>query len=129
MPEPRLLQLARELEWLGCELEFYGQQHAQRGFPIAGESWTTFLEKQRGVLATADKIERELKGAVRFNPTSLVGVDFPLEETLDSVSELMAAVDAIKQAASLAVQVLPSKVRAFTHMVEVYLDAVGPLEG
>ena len=26
MPEPPLLQLAQELEWLGCELEYCGHQ-------------------------------------------------------------------------------------------------------
>ena len=80
VPEPRILQLAYELEWLGCELEYYGQKHAHQGFPKAGEAWETFLEKQRGVLSTAEKIERELKSAIRFNPKSLVGIDYPLEQ-------------------------------------------------
>jgi hypothetical protein len=125
MAESKLLQLAYELEWLGCELEYCGQKHALQGFPNAGEAWTTFLEKQRGVLTTADKIQRELKAAVRFNPTSLVGVEFPLEETLDNVSEMMAAVEDIKETAVHAVHNLPAKVRAFTRMVANYLDTVG----
>ena len=64
MAEPTILQLAQDLEWLGCEEEHYGHKHAMEGFPEAGPSWDTFREKQRGVLITADKIERELKNAV-----------------------------------------------------------------
>lgn len=122
MAEPRILQLAQDLEWLGCELEYLGQKHAHLGFPNSGADWEAFLKKQRGVLGTADKIERELKDAVRFNPTSLVGVDFPLKETLDSVTELMAAVEEIKQAAVYAVHNLPPLVRKYTRMVDEYLN-------
>ncbi len=129
MAERKLLQLAQDLEWLGCELEYLGQKHALLGFPNSGEAWMTFIDKQRGVLVTADKVERELKDAVRFNPTSLVGVEFPLEETLDSVSDLISAVEDIKETAVNAVQYLPTKVRKFTRMVDDYLDTPGPLDG
>jgi hypothetical protein len=125
MAEPKLLQLARELEWLGVELEYVGQKHAHLGFPNEGEAWTSFLIKQRGVLVTADKIERELKDALRFNPSTLVGVDFPVKETLDSLTELLAAVEEIKIATAEAVHELPTKVRNFTRMVDAYLTAVG----
>jgi hypothetical protein len=124
MDEPKLLQLAYELEWLGVELEYIGQKHAHQGFPNAGETWATFLIKQRGVLTTADKIQRELKAAVRFNPSTLVGVEFPLDQTLDSVTEMIGAVEDIRQTAVHAVQNLPAKVRAFTRMVTSYLDSV-----
>jgi hypothetical protein len=120
--DPPILQLAYELEWLGCELEYYGQKHALQGFPNQGEAWAVFLEKQRGVLSTAEKIQRELKDAIRFNPESLVGVDFPLQETLENLSELIAAVEDIKLTAVQAVQNLPTKVRAFTRMVNGYLE-------
>ena len=129
MPEPKLLQLAYELEWLGVELEYIGKKHAQEGFPNSGETWTVFLEKQRGVLITADKIERELKAAVRFNPNTLVGVEFPLQETLDNVTELLAAVEDIKETAVVAVHNLPTKVRAFTRMVSSYLDSMSATTG
>ena len=75
MPARQLLRLAQDLEWLGCELEYYGHKHALEGFPESGPTWETFREKQRGVLTTADKIDRELKSAVRFNPTALMGVE------------------------------------------------------
>jgi hypothetical protein len=129
MSEPNLLQLAHELEWLGVELEYIGQQHAHEGFPNTGTAWAEFLVKQRGVLITADKIERELKGAVRFNPTTLVGVEFPLEETLESVTNLLAAVEDIKQTAVVAVHNLPVKVRAFTRMVNTYLETMSETSG
>jgi hypothetical protein len=89
MPEPRLLQLAQDLEWLGCELEYVGHKHALEGFPESGQTWDQFREKQRGVLATADKVERELKNFVRFNPTRLVGVEYPIAQSLDSITGLL----------------------------------------
>jgi hypothetical protein len=128
MPEPPLLQLAQELEWLGCELEYHGQQHAEQGFPESGPGWDTFCEKQRGVLVTTDKIERELKNAVRYNPSRLVGVTYPVEDALNSIAALLGAVEEIKQCAVFPVQELPSRVREFTKMVEGYLKSVGALE-
>jgi hypothetical protein len=129
MTASTLLQLAQELEWLGCELEYYGHRHALEGFPESGPLWDTFCAEQRGVLTTADKIERELKNAVRYNPTRLVGVDYPIAETLEAITALLAAVEEIKQAAVYAVQELPSLVRAFTKMIEAYLHAAAPVSG
>ena len=125
MAELPLLQLAHDLEWLGCELEHYGHRHAIAGFPHVGSSWDAFCEKQRGVIVTADKIERELKGAVRYDPSRLVGVEYPLDETLDSIAALLGAVEEIKHCSIFAVQAMPSKVRAFTKMIEGYLQATG----
>src|SRR3990172_8365244 len=127
MAEYKLLQLAQDLEWLGCELEYFGHKHALEGFPEAGPTWDTFLEKQRAVLTTANKIERELKGAVRFNPSPLMGVEYPLAATLDSIGDLLAAVEDVKQAAVVGVQEIPHKVRNFTRMVEGYLAAMGAI--
>ena len=124
MPEPKLLQLAQDLEWLGCELEFVGHKHALEGFPESGQTWDRFREKQRGVLATADKVERELKNFVRFNPTRLVGVEYPIAQSLDSITDLLGNAEAIKQAAAYSVQELPPLVRSFTKLVEGYLQAV-----
>lgn len=129
MSAPTLMQLAQDLEWLGCELEHYGHQHAMEGFPEAGPNWEAFREKQRGVLTTADKLERELKNAVRYNPTRLVGMDYPIDETLESIVGLLAAVEEIKQSAVFAVHELPPKVRGFTRLIEGYLKAVGALSG
>jgi hypothetical protein len=129
MAEPRLLKLAQDLEWLGCELEYFGHKHALEDFPKSGPAWDLFCEKQRGVLATTDKIERELKNFVRFNPTRLVGVEYPITESLDSITGLLRAVETIKQAAAFAVHQLPPLVRSFTKMVEGYLQVVGNTRG
>jgi hypothetical protein len=129
MAEPTLLKLAQDLEWLGCELEYVGHKHALEGFPRSGPVWDLFRERQHGVLATADKIERELKNFVRFNPTYLVGVEYPISETLDSITELLGTTETIKQAAGFAVHELPPLVRSFTKMVEGYLEAVGDTSG
>ncbi len=129
MPEPPLLQLAQDLEWLGCELEHYGHEHAMRGYPQSGPTWDTFCTKQRGVLATADKIERELKNVVRYNPSWLVGVEFPLDETLDSIAALLGMVEEIKRCSVFAVQDVPTRVRAFTRMIEQCFHAAGNVPG
>ncbi len=117
MSTERLLQLAQDLEWLGCELEYLGHRHALEGFPGSGPAWQTFVEKQRGVLATCDKVERELKDAVRYNPASLVGVDYPLDASLDAVTHLLGAAEDIKQTTVDTVHELPSKVREFHRLV------------
>lgn len=122
VPE-KLLQLAQELEWLGCELEYYGHKHALEGFPGQGPSWDRFLEKQHGVVVTADKIERELKNAVRFNPAEVGGIGFPVERALETVTQFLAVVEDIKHTAAFAVQDLPPKVRQFTKLVAGYLES------
>ncbi len=123
------MQLAQDLEWLGCELEHYGHRHAMEGYPESGPSWEGFCEKQRGVLVTADKIVRELKNAVRYNPSQLVGVDYPVEEALDSVTALMGEVEEIKHCSVFEVQAIPPRVRAFTKLVGQYLDATAKMPG
>jgi hypothetical protein len=127
MAVPRMLQLAQQLEWLGCELEWQGKKHALEGFPQSGPAWESFLQKQRGLLVTASKMERELKGAVSYNPAALVGVDYPLEATLDAVGVLLQALEEIKHCAVYAVHELPARVRGFTRLVENYLTATGAL--
>jgi hypothetical protein len=121
MKDERLLRLAQQLEWLGCEAGFYGAQSS-------GPSAEAFLERQGEVLATVEKIERELKGAVRFNLSALVGVEYcPLEETFDSISELLGAVEDVKRSAVFSIPELPSKVRQFSRLVEGYVDAASPV--
>jgi hypothetical protein len=125
MPEPILLRLAQELEWLGCELEFYGHKHAMEGYPHQGATWDTFRDKQRGFMITAQKIEHELKNAIRYNPSLLVGVAWPLEDALESITGLLGAIEDIKQAAIFDVDRLPHMVRGFTKTVQGYLSATG----
>jgi len=91
--------------------------------------WETFREKQRGVLVTADKIERELKNAVRYNPSGLMGVELPLDETLNSIAALLGTVEEIKHCSVFDVKAIPSKVRGFTEMIKEYLQAMGKVPG
>ncbi|MFB3923423.1 MAG: hypothetical protein ACE145_17010 [Terriglobia bacterium] len=127
MSTPTLLQLAQDLEWLGCELEYQGQKHAHEGFPGRGATWETFLHMRDGVEKTAEKVERELKASLSFNPTSVAGIEYPLEAAMDAIGVQLSALEDIKQTAESAVHDLPVKVRAFTRMVETYLRATGKL--
>lgn len=129
MAEAKLLRLARDLEWQGCELEHYGKKHALEGFPGVGATWEEFLRKQRGVLVTVDKITRELKSAVRYNPARLMGVEYPLDAALETVANLLSAVEDIRHTAVFGVHDLPHKVRDFTRMVETYCGKASPVSG
>ena len=126
MSEPLLLQLARDLEWLGCELEYQGKKHAHEGFPEAGPQWEEFIRMRQGVLATIEKVERELKSLVKYNPASLVGVTYPLGEALDAVGILIEALEGIRLTTVASVHELPERVRGFTQLVTMYLGALGP---
>jgi hypothetical protein len=119
------MRLTRSLEWLGCELEYQGKKHAHQGFPEAGATWEGFVRMQKGVVSTIDKLERELKNSVKYNPASLVGVDYPLDAALDAIGVQLAALEDIRNCAEYAVHELPAKVRGFTRMVETYLTALG----
>lgn len=77
------------------------------------------------MLITAQKVERELKSAVRFNPTELLGVDYPLDTALEVVGELLNALEDVKWSAAYAVQALPAKVQGFRRMIEVFVSALG----
>ncbi len=120
-----MMLLARDLEWLGCELEYEGKKHALEGFPEAGATWEKFLRQRQGVLATIEKLERELKNSVKYNPASLVGVNYPLGEALDAIGIQIEALEDIRRAAGESVQELPVKVRGFTRLVEMYVIALG----
>ena len=125
MSEPLLLNLARDLEWLGCELEYQGKKHAHEGFPESGAAWEEFVRMRQGVLATIEKTERELKSSVKYNPTTLVGVSYPFGERLDAIGILMQALADIRNCTVSAVHDLPSKVRGFTQLVAMYLSILG----
>jgi hypothetical protein len=129
MPEPLTLKLARDLEWLGCELEYQGMKHANEGFPEAGPTWEDFIRMRQGVLATIEKLERELKGTIKYNPATLVGVSYPLRDALDSLGILIEALEEIRAATVEAVHELPSKVRAFPQLVAIYLGVLGQQQG
>jgi hypothetical protein len=113
MGEVKLMQLVQDLEQLGSEMRFFG----------CGDSpeVSDFLNKQRQVVSTADKIQRELASEIRFNPTRLMGIAYPFEDELESVTGLLTGLEDIKQAALHAVDELPAKTRHFARLVENHL--------
>jgi hypothetical protein len=125
MGDTELLRLAHGLECLGSELDHCRRQCAQTGSSDEGPAWNALLEQQRSVLITADKIERQLKYSVPFNPAALLNIEFPLEEALDSVAGLLESVEEIKQAAITQVHEVPPMTRSFHRMLENYLSALG----
>jgi hypothetical protein len=120
MSDQRLVRLAQELEWLGCEAGFYGKQTSETGIEA-------FREKQHEIAATVEKIERELKLAVRFNLTSLVGIDYPIEWAFESITNLLTALQSVKNCSVQSADELPSTVRKFSRMVNDYVRAALPL--
>jgi hypothetical protein len=113
--EVKLMQLAQDLEQLGTEAFFYGQR-------AAGPSLNSFLEKQREIMTTADKIGRELATEIRFNPARLIGIEYPLEEEIDSITNLLAGLEDIKESAVNSVEDLPAKTRIFAKLLENHLE-------
>jgi hypothetical protein len=114
MAEVRLMQLAQDLEQLGAEVMFFSRRPA-------GPAFEDFREKQREIVRTANKIGRELAGEIRFNPARLIGMEYPLEEEIDSITDLLTGLEEIKQCATTSVQELPAKTRRFARLLEGHL--------
>jgi hypothetical protein len=134
----RLLQLGQELEWQVLELRRAGSgeplptAREQRFGPVAGDPSAgsvseALLEQQRTVIATADKIQRELLSTVRFDPLRLVGVGGPIAETLNSVADMIVALDEIRCDATRNVGGLPSTVRSFQGLLRGYCEEGHPV--
>jgi len=102
-----LLKLAQDLEWQVLELR------RLRGDGMGDERRAkAAVERHHVLLATVDKIQRELLDTVRFDPLRLVGVGGPISATLDAVGDLLVALDEIRQHATTDVNSLPSAVRS-----------------
>ncbi|MGH9325148.1 MAG: hypothetical protein ACRD2B_00455 [Terriglobia bacterium] len=114
MAEQRLLQLTQDLKRLGTEECYFVQQPP-------GAAIESFLEKQREVLITADKLIKELAGEVRFNPQRLLGIEYPLDSEIDSISQLLEGLEDIKEAAVDAVEDLPVKTHIFAELLDGHL--------
>jgi hypothetical protein len=117
----RLLQLAQELDWQAMNLN---RSRERQDADAAGEALET---RQRNVLALADKIQRELLASVRFDPLRLVGVGGPISDTLDSLAELLLALDKVRQEASGGVNNLPSTVRSFQGLLKGFCNDGAPM--
>ena len=133
----RLLQLGQELEWQVLQLrradsEAPAQTGAEPAYgpaiddPSAGTISETMRELQRTVIATADKIQREILATVRFDPLRLVGVGGPIAETLNSVADLIVALDEIRCDATRNVGGLPNTVRSFQGLLRGYCEEGTP---
>lgn len=117
-----LLQLGQELDWQALELR---RSDLEMEGPPGDQE--TIRDSQRRVIATADKIQRELLASVRFDPLRLVGVGGPIGATLDSVSELLVAIDAVRQNALTRANELPSSVRSLQGLLQGFCNDGAPV--
>lgn len=115
MAEQQLMQMAQVLERLGTEEWYYVKQPA-------GLALHDFLEKQREVLITAEKLGRELASAIRFNPERLMGIDYPLDDEINSISALLEGLEEIKHAAVHSIEELPAKTETFSRLLDGHLS-------
>jgi hypothetical protein len=130
----RLLKLGQQLEWQVLQLRGAGPEAPAGAAPQDGLGSAmddpvaeTLLERQRAVIATADKIQRELLSTVRFDPLRLVGVGGPLVGTLDTVADLIVAIDEIRCDATNNIAGLPSTVRSFQGLLRGYCEEGRPV--
>lgn len=134
----RLLQLGQELDWQVLQLRRAGSEASTEtvfedafGPPlddVLDETLReTMMERQRAVIATADKIQRELLSTVRFDPLRLVGVGGPIAATLDTVADLIVAIDEIRRDATSNIGGLPSTVRSFQGLLRGYCEEGTPV--
>jgi hypothetical protein len=117
-----LLQLGQELDWQALELR---RSDLEMEGPAGDQE--PIRDSQRRVIATADKIQRELLASVRFDPLRLVGVGGPIGATLDSVSELLVAIDAVRQNALTRANELPSSVRSLQGLLQGFCNDGAPV--
>jgi hypothetical protein len=117
-----LLQLGQELDWQALEL-----RRSDLEMEGAAGDQEPIRDSQRRVIATADKIQRELLASVRFDPLRLVGVGGPIGATLDSVSELLVAIDAVRQNALTRANELPSSVRSLQGLLQGFCNDGAPV--
>ena len=116
-----LLQLGQELNWQALELR---RSDSDLEAHVGHEA---IHDSQRRVLATADKIQRELLSSVRFDPLRLVGVGGPIGATLDSVSELLVAIDAVRHNALTRANELPSSVKSLQGLLQGFCNDGAPV--
>ena len=118
MASGRLMQLTQDLERLAYEEQYIRRKSFTK-------SLAAFMEKQREVVSTVNKIERELSTEVRFNPEPLIGIDYPIAEALESVSSLVTQLEDIRSCLGQDGSQLPEKVGEFKRKLADFVD--GPL--
>ena len=117
----RLLQLAQELDWQAVNLLRAGAEP-----PAGAHSAEPLEERQRGLVATADKIQRELLAAVRFDPAHLVGVGGPIGATIDALAELLVSIDEVRHDALADASRLASAVGSFQRLLRGFCEDRAP---
>jgi hypothetical protein len=117
-----LLKLGQELDWQALEL-----RRSDLEMEASRRDQEAIQDNQRRVIATADKIQRELLASVRFDPMRLVGVGGPIGATLDSVSELLVAIDAVRQNAVAHANELPSSVKSLQGLLQGFCNDGAPV--
>ena len=132
----RLLQLGRELDWQVLQLRRASSEAPDEIAPTAPDDVLdpamddpvaeTLVERRQAVIATADKIQRELLSTVRFDPLRLVGVGGPIAATLDALADLVVAIDEIRRAATSNIGGLPTTVRSFQGLLRGYCEEGTP---
>ena len=130
----RLLELGQQLEWQVLQLRRSGSEAPSEAAPddgfgpaINNPATEALHERQRAVIATADKIQRELLSTVRFDPLRLVGVGGPIADILDSVADLIVAIDEIRRDATSNIAGLPSTVRSLQGLLRGYCEEGTPV--
>jgi hypothetical protein len=119
----RLLQLAQELDWQTLELLRAGVDP-----PAGARSPEPLEERQRGLIATADKIQRELLATVRFDPARLVGVGGPIDATFDALAGLLVAIDEVRHDALVVdARRLASAVGSFQRLLQGFCEDRAPV--
>ena len=118
----RLLQLAQELDWQVLQV----RRARAEGAGLAPQLGWSLEERQQAVLTTTDKIQRELLATVRFDPSRLVGVGGPIAATLDGLTDLLVALDDVRQTAVTSPGTLPASVRSFQGLLHGFVNDGAP---
>jgi hypothetical protein len=116
----QLLKLAQELDWQVLELRRIKADPAEA---IGSDD----EELQRRVIATADKIQRELLAMVRFDPVRLFGVGGPIGPTIDALGDLLVAIDRIREDTLKSSGTLPSALVSFRGLLKDFCDEASPV--
>jgi len=116
----QLLMLGQELNWQVLEL--------RRAKADAAEAHASDHEAlERRVIATADKIQRELLAMVRFDPERLFGIGGPIGPTIDALGDLLVAIDKIRQDTLTDSVTLPSTLVSFQGLLQEFCDETSPV--
>lgn len=116
----QLLKLAQELDWQVLQLR-RAKSDPEEAAGFDDE------DLERRVIATADKIQRELLAMVRFDPVRLFGIGGPIGPTIDALGDLLVAIDTIRQDTLTGSGTLPSTLVSFHGLLNDFCDETSPV--